>query len=59
MLKNSGMSAAVVQDQELIWASGFGYVDVENQIAAGPDTPYGLASVTKPVAAVLIMQLVE
>ncbi len=59
MLKIPGMSAAVVQDQELIWASGFGYADVENQIAAGPDTPYGLASVTKPVAAVLIMQLVE
>lgn len=59
ILKIPGMSAAVVQDQELIWASGFGYADVENLIAAGPDTPYGLASVTKPVAAVLIMQLVE
>ena len=54
-----GMSAAVVHDQELIWAKGFGYADLENQIPATPDTPYGLASVTKPVAAVLIMQLVE
>jgi len=59
MLKIPGMSAAVVQDQELVWAAGFGYADLENQVPAGPETPYGLASVTKPVAAVLIMQLVE
>jgi CubicO group peptidase (beta-lactamase class C family) len=58
-LKIPGMSAAVVQNQELVWAAGFGYADLENQVVATPDTPYGLASVTKPVAAVLIMQLVE
>jgi CubicO group peptidase (beta-lactamase class C family) len=33
--------------------------DVENQLGATPDTPFGLASVTKPIAATLIMQLVE
>jgi CubicO group peptidase (beta-lactamase class C family) len=58
-LKIPGMSAAIVQDQELVWAEGFGYADLENQVAAAADTPYGLASVTKPIAAVLIMQLVE
>ncbi|MFN2130885.1 MAG: serine hydrolase domain-containing protein [Anaerolineae bacterium] len=58
-LQIPGMSAAVVRDQALIWAKGFGYADPENQVPAAPDTPYGLASVTKPVAAVLIMQLVE
>ena len=58
-LKIPGMSVAVVQDQELLWAAGFGYADLENQVATAPDTPYGLASVTKPVAAVLVMQLVE
>jgi len=54
-----GMSAAIVQDQELVWAKGFGYADLENQIEATPDTPYHLASVTKPIAATIIMQLVE
>ncbi|MFL7894333.1 MAG: serine hydrolase [Anaerolineales bacterium] len=58
-LKIPGMSAAIVQNQELVWASGFGYADLEKQVKASPDTPYGLASVTKPVAAVLVMQLVE
>jgi len=58
-LKIPGMSAAIVQDQQLVWAKGFGYADLENQVEANPDTPYRLASVTKPVAATLIMQLVE
>ena len=58
-LKIPGMSAAIVQDQELVWAKGFGYADLENQVEATPDTPYLLASVTKPIAATLIMQLVE
>ncbi len=54
-----GLSAAIVRDQELVWAKGFGYADLENQVAAMPDTPYRLASVTKPIAATLLMQLVE
>lgn len=58
-LKIPGMSVVVVKNQEVIFAQGFGYADLENQVPASPDTPYGLASVTKPVAAVIIMQLVE
>jgi CubicO group peptidase (beta-lactamase class C family) len=58
-LKIPGLSAAIVKDQELVWARGFGYADLENEVAATPDTPYRLASVTKPIAATLIMQLVE
>lgn len=58
-LKIPGFSAAIVKDQELVWAKGFGYADVENKVEATPDTPYLLASVTKPIAATLIMQLVE
>jgi CubicO group peptidase (beta-lactamase class C family) len=58
-MKIPGFSAAVVKDQELVWAKGFGYADLENGIEATPDTPYHLASVTKPIAATLIMQLVE
>ncbi|MFQ5796391.1 MAG: serine hydrolase domain-containing protein [Candidatus Bipolaricaulia bacterium] len=58
-LKIPAFSAAIVKDQQLVWAKGFGYADLENQIEAAPDTPYRLASVTKPFAAILIMQLVE
>lgn len=58
-LRIPGMSVAVVHRQEVIFAEGFGYANLEDSIPATPDSPYGLASVTKPVAAVLIMQLVE
>jgi CubicO group peptidase (beta-lactamase class C family) len=54
-----GMAAAVVEDQELVWAEGFGLADIEGGVDATPSTPFGLASVTKPIAATLIMQLVE
>jgi CubicO group peptidase (beta-lactamase class C family) len=54
-----GFSAAIVKDQELIWAKGFGYADLERQIKATPNTPYPIASLTKPFAATIIMQLEE
>ena len=54
-----GLSVAVVQDGELLWARGFGYADQERQIEATADTPYHLASVTKPIAATVLLQLVE
>ncbi len=54
-----GMSAAVVRDGEIAWEQGFGFADLENRIEAEAHTPYGLASVTKPVAAVVVMQLIE
>ncbi|MFC2108233.1 serine hydrolase [Candidatus Bipolaricaulota bacterium] len=58
-LKIPGISAAVVKDQELIWSQGFGYANLEDEIEATSRTPYGLASVTKPFAAFLLMKQVE
>lgn len=58
-LKVPGMSAAVVKDGQLAWSRGFGYADVENSVPAASETPYHLASVTKPFAALVVMQLVQ
>jgi CubicO group peptidase (beta-lactamase class C family) len=58
-LRIPGLSAAVVKDGELIWAKGFGYANLKDQVEATAETPYGLASVTKPFAAILLMRLVE
>lgn len=58
-LKIPGLSAVVLEDQEVIWAKGFGFADVENRIPATPDTLYSIASLTKTFAATLIMQLVD
>jgi CubicO group peptidase (beta-lactamase class C family) len=54
-----GMSVAVLKDQELIWAKGFGYADVEARRQAAPDTPYEIASLTKTLSSTILLQLVE
>lgn len=59
LLKIPGLSAAIVRDQNVIWAKGLGFASLENQIPATPHTPYRIASLTKPFAATLLMQLVE
>jgi CubicO group peptidase (beta-lactamase class C family) len=58
-LKIPGLSAAIVSEGRLAWSRGFGHADRERGIVATPDTPYHLASVTKPFAAVVVLQLVE
>jgi CubicO group peptidase (beta-lactamase class C family) len=47
LLAIPGMSAAVVKDQKLIWAHGFGFADNERRIPAAENTPYRIASLTK------------
>ena len=54
-----GMSVAIVKDQELLWAQGFGYADVGAKRPATPDTPYEIASLTKTLSSTILMQLVE
>ena len=54
-----GLSIAVVRGQEVVFAQGFGYADVENEIPATENTPYYIASCTKPFAATVLMNLVE
>jgi len=58
-LRVPGLSAGVVRDGVLVWSQGFGFADLEREIPATPETPYGLASVTKPFAAVLLLRMVE
>lgn len=54
-----GLSAAIVLEGRLAWADGFGLSDVENSVPARAGTSYRWASVSKPVAAIAVMQLVE
>ena len=58
-LKIPGMSCAIVKDQKVVWAKGFGYADVENKIPATEHTSYHLASLTKTFASTILMQLVQ
>ena len=54
-----GMSVAVVDDGRIAWAQGFGLADVENEVEALPGTVYRIASISKPISATAILQLVE
>ena len=53
------LSIALVDDQQLVWAEGFGYADRERHIPATPETVYQIGSITKVVNALAVMQLVE
>lgn len=54
-----GISLAVVQRGELVSARGLGYADLAQRTIATENTTYRIASLTKPIAATVIMQLVE
>ena len=54
-----GMSVGVFREQSPIYARGFGVVDIVRGTEARLDTPYPIASLTKPFASAVIMRLVE
>lgn len=54
-----GMSVAVVRGEEILFARGFGTADSQSGLPASEHTPYRIASLTKPMAAVIVLQLVE
>ena len=54
-----GLSAAVVQDGEVVWERGFGFEDVEARALATPDTPYHAGGLSQALAAVLLLQCAE
>ncbi|HEX9701177.1 MAG TPA: serine hydrolase domain-containing protein, partial [Acidobacteriota bacterium] len=53
------VSVAVFIGDEVIWAKGYGWADIENRIAATPDTIGRTGSISKSFTAVLLMQLAE
>lgn len=57
--KAPALSVAIVTNNQLSWSKGYGLADVENSVSAKADTAYRLASITKVLTAVAVMQLVE
>ena len=55
----TGVSLALVDDQRVVWAEGFGYADKAHNLPATPDTLYRAGSITKLFTATAMMQLVE
>src|SRR5688572_18179237 len=42
-----GLSAAILQDDQVVWTRGFGHSDVESSVPARSDTPYPVADLTQ------------
>ena len=54
-----GMSACIVKNEVVVWAKGFGFADIENEIPVTPYTCFPIAYLTNIYASPVIMQLLE
>lgn len=54
-----GVSIAIVQHGEVVWAQGFGVSDAESGKAVTVDTVFEACSMSKPILALVAMQLVQ
>src|SRR5262245_47863361 len=54
-----GVAVGVVSDQELVWATGFGFADVAAKVTMTPQTKFRMASHSKLFTATAVMQLRE
>jgi len=55
----TGLSIALVDDQRVVWAEGYGYADKAGNVPASPDTVYRAGSIAKLFTATAAMQLGE
>lgn len=54
-----GAVVALASADEIIYCKAFGYRDLAGSVAAGPNTIFGIASVTKSFTAMAVSKLVE
>jgi len=51
------LPVAVARNGEIVWSEAFGFADREARVAATVETPYSIASLTKPFTATALMIL--
>lgn len=59
VLKTPGVSVAVINDDRIEWARGYGVVEAGSAVPVTPKTLFQAASISKPVAALAALRLVE
>ncbi len=58
-LRIPGLAVVVLRDTTVILARGLGHANLERSVPVTPETPFNIASVTKPISAVVALRLVE
>lgn len=54
-----GLAVGIVKNNEIVYAKGFGYLDVDSKEPVAITSLFHMASISKPFVATAIMQLVE
>jgi len=54
-----GLSVAVGVDNDIVWAEGFGWADLENQVPAAPETGFRVADASKALTSAAVGLLLE
>ncbi len=54
-----GLSACIVKEGEILWSGHYGYANIEQGVEVGDSTLFMLASVSKTITGVAVMQLYE
>jgi CubicO group peptidase (beta-lactamase class C family) len=54
-----GLSALIVEREEIVWEDAFGYQDLDRALVAQPDTPFHLDATTQILTATLLLRCVE
>ena len=54
-----GLTLAVAVDGKIVYSEGFGYADLEERVPVWPTTKFRIGSISKPLTAVGLMELVQ
>jgi CubicO group peptidase (beta-lactamase class C family) len=57
--KIPGLAVIILRDTTVVLARGLGFANVDRQIPVTPETPFNIASVSKPISAVVALRLVQ
>jgi CubicO group peptidase (beta-lactamase class C family) len=52
-----GLAIAVVRNQKIVHMRGYGFADLRSRTAMTPDTPMNIASISKPILGIVLLQL--
>lgn len=54
-----GLAVAVIKNNQVILSKGYGYQDINNKHKATEHTPFNIASISKPILGIALLQLVD